>query len=205
MAYYSGDDNHGEARIYHAGRYVVVKAVFERKSSDSSGRDSSWPWYILFRNQKKIRSGMDYSDRGIITGAVNSIANDGYSHGMQDDHGWWSVSGYQLSERPSGVVRHCICLELINGSWWAFDEKWLVLKSAGWVDDATWRMVLYRSGTRWADWWFWLFGGAWYISTRYLMVQSGIGKSVGTENTRRILCRRKMAWMQQRKTNQPEI
>ena len=67
---------------------LTVKALFERKSSggsdSSSERDAS-----SAAGRKDPIKGRISSDRGIITGAANSTANDGYSHWMQDDHGWW--------------------------------------------------------------------------------------------------------------------
>ncbi len=69
---------------------VVVKAVFERKSSDGGGRDSSSDRDTSSSTIRKDPiKGRISSDRGIITGAANSTANDGYSHWMQNEHGWW--------------------------------------------------------------------------------------------------------------------
>ena len=105
---------------------VVVKAVFERKSSDGSGRDSSSDRDTSSSAIRKdpIR-GWTSSDRGIITGAANSIANDGYSHWMQDDHGWWlrfADNSYPKGQKR-GTSGTAYVWELINGSWWAFDEN----------------------------------------------------------------------------------
>ena len=117
---------------------VVVKAVFERKSSDGSGRDSSSDRDTSSSAIRKdpIR-GWTSSDRGIITGAANSIANDGYSHWMQDDHGWWlrfADNSYPKGQKR-GTSGTAYVWELINGSWWAFDENGYA--KIGWLRDDT--------------------------------------------------------------------
>ncbi len=75
------------------------------------------------------------SDKGILTGASNSTANDGYSHWMQDEHGWWlrfADNSYPKAEKrgESGIA---YAWEQINGNWWAFDENGYI--KTGWMQD----------------------------------------------------------------------
>ena len=75
------------------------------------------------------------SDKGILTGANNSTANDGYSHWMQDEHGWWlrfADNSYPKAERR-GTNGIAYAWEHINGNWWAFDESGYI--KTGWMRD----------------------------------------------------------------------
>jgi uncharacterized repeat protein (TIGR02543 family) len=142
---------------------VVVKAVFERKSSDGSGRDSSSDRDTSSSAIRKdpIR-GWTSSDRGIITGAANSIANDGYSHWMQDDHGWWlrfADNSYPKGQKR-GTSGTAYVWELINGSWWAFDENGYA--KIGWLRDETFGGWFYIDPERGMQTGWVRLGGAWY-------------------------------------------
>lgn len=142
---------------------VVVKAVFERKSSDGSGRDSSSDRDTSSSAIRKdpIR-GWTSSDRGIIIGAANSIANDGYSHWMQDDHGWWlrfADNSYPKGQKR-GTSGTAYVWELINGSWWAFDENGYA--KIGWLRDDTFGGWFYIDPERGMQTGWVRLGGAWY-------------------------------------------
>ena len=142
---------------------VVVKAVFERKSSDGSGRDSSSDRDTSSSAIRKdpIR-GWTSSDRGIITGAANSIANDGYSHWMQDDHGWWlrfADNSYPKGQKR-GTSGTAYVWELINGSWWVFDENGYA--KIGWLRDDTFGGWFYIDPERGMQTGWVRLGGAWY-------------------------------------------
>ena len=142
---------------------VVVKAVFERKSSDGSGRDSSSDRDTSSSAIRKdpIR-GWTSSDRGIITGAANSIVNDGYSHWMQDDHGWWlrfADNSYPKGQKR-GTSGTAYVWELINGSWWAFDENGYA--KIGWLRDDTFGGWFYIDPERGMQTGWVRLGGAWY-------------------------------------------
>lgn len=80
------------------------------------------------------------SDKGIITGANNSTANDSYSHWMEDERGWklrYGDGSYATGSKnsPSGGAGGRAVLpgtvtyrwELINGSWFAFGEDGYVI------------------------------------------------------------------------------
>ena len=142
---------------------VVVKAVFERKSSDGSGGDSSSD---RDASSSAIRKdpikGRISSDRGILTGAANSIANDGYSHWMQDDHGWWlrfADNSYPKGQKR-GMSGTAYVWELINGSWWAFDENGYA--KIGWLRDDTFGGWFYIDPERGMQTGWVRLGGAWY-------------------------------------------
>ena len=152
----------GDAFTMPAGN-VIVKAVFERKSSDGSGRDSSSDRDTSSAAIRKdpIR-GWTSSDRGIITGAANSTANDGYSHWMQDAYGWWlrfADNSYPKGQKH-GMSGIAYMWEYINGNWWAFDENGYA--KIGWLRDETfggWFYIDPEQGmqTGWVR-----LGGAWY-------------------------------------------
>ena len=113
----------GDAFTMPAGK-VTVKALFERKSSGGSGSSSDRDASSAAIRKDPIK-GRISSDRGIITGAANSTANDGYSHWMQDAYGWWlrfADNSYPKGKKhgTSGIA---YAWELINGNWWAFDEN----------------------------------------------------------------------------------
>ena len=102
------------------------------------------------------------SDRGIITGAANSTANDGYSHWMQDDHGWWlrfADNSYPKGQKR-GTSGTAYVWELINGSWWAFDENGYA--KIGWLRDDTFGGWFYIDPERGMQTGWVRLGGAWY-------------------------------------------
>ena len=142
---------------------VVVKAVFERKSSDGGGRDSSSD---RDTSSSAIRKdpikGRISSDRGIITGAANSTANDGYSHWMQNEHGWWlrfADNSYPKG-RKHGMSGSAYAWELINGNWWAFDENGYA--KTGWLRDEAFGGWFYMDPERGMQTGWVLIDGVWY-------------------------------------------
>ena len=142
---------------------VVVKAVFERKSSNGGGRDSSSD---RDTSSSAIRKdpikGRISSDRGIITGAANSTANDGYSHWMQNEHGWWlrfADNSYPKG-RKHGMSGSAYAWELINGNWWAFDENGYA--KTGWLRDEAFGGWFYMDPERGMQTGWVLIDGAWY-------------------------------------------
>ena len=142
---------------------VTVKALFERKSSSGSGGDSSSDRDASSAAGRKdpIR-GWTSSDRGIITGAANSTANDGYSHWMQDDHGWWlrfADNSYPKGQKH-GTSGTAYAWELINGNWWAFDENGYV--KTGWLWDETFGGWFYIDPERGMQTGWVLIDGVWY-------------------------------------------
>lgn len=142
---------------------VVVKAVFERKSSDGGGRDSSSDRDTSSSAIRKdpIR-GWTSSDRVIITGAANSTANDGYSHWMQNEHGWWlrfADNSYPKG-RKHGMSGSAYAWELINGNWWAFDENGYA--KTGWLRDEAFGGWFYMDPERGMQTGWVLIDGVWY-------------------------------------------
>lgn len=140
---------------------VVVKAVFERKSSggrdSSSDRDTS-----SSAIRKDPIKGRISSDRGIITGAANSTANDGYSHWMQNEHGWWlrfADNSYPKG-RKHGMSGSAYAWELINGNWWAFDENGYA--KTGWLRDEAFGGWFYMDPERGMQTGWVLIDGVWY-------------------------------------------
>ena len=100
--------------------------------SSSSGRDKSSGSGAT--RQDPVR-GRTNSIIGILTGTANSTANDGKSHWMQDEHGWWlrfADSSYPKAEKrgTSGIA---YAWEQVNGNWWAFDESGYI--KTGWMRD----------------------------------------------------------------------
>ena len=99
---------------------------------------------------------------GILTGTANSTANDGKSHWMQDEHGWWlrfADNTYPKGEKriTGGIAYNW---EKINGTWWAFDENGYA--KTGWLRDedySGWFYVDPEHGmqTGWV-----LINGVWY-------------------------------------------
>lgn len=107
-------------------------------------------------------SGRISSDRGIMTGAANSTANDGYSHWMQDEHGWWlrfADNSYPKGKKhgTSGIA---YAWELINGNWWAFDENGYA--KTGWLRDETFGGWFYIDPKRGMQIGWVLIDGVWY-------------------------------------------
>ena len=102
------------------------------------------------------------SVNGIITGATNSTAHDGYSHWMKDENGWWLR--YNDGSYPKGTKSSTSDIfygwEQINGAWWAFDENGYM--RSGWVLDAAfggWFYVDEDHGMQ-TGWFF--INGKWY-------------------------------------------
>mgnify|MGYP002608697200 FL=1 len=142
---------------------VTVKALFERKSSSGSGGDSSSDRDASSSAIRKdpVR-GWTSSDRGIITGAANSMANDGYSHWMQDAYGWWlrfADNSYPKGQKH-GMSGIAYMWEYINGNWWAFDENGYA--KIGWLRDETFGGWFYIDPERGMQTGWVRLGGAWY-------------------------------------------
>ena len=77
------------------------------------------------------------SVNGVITGATNSTDNDGYSHWMKDEKGWWlrySDGSYPKGTKNSRTSGTSYGWEQINGAWWAFDENGYM--KSGWMLDS---------------------------------------------------------------------
>ena len=102
------------------------------RNNPSSGKDKTSGSGVVSHDSVK---GTVDSMAGIITGETNSFVNDGKSHWMMDEHGWWlrfADNTYPKgSVRESGGVSHC--WEQINGKWWAFDETGYA--KTGWLRD----------------------------------------------------------------------
>ena len=129
------------------------------RNSSSSGQNKTFGSGVIRQDSVK---GMIDSTAGIITGETNSFANDGKSHWMLDEHGWWlrfADNTYPKgSVRESGGISHS--WELINGNWWAFDETGYA--KTGWLRDEDyggWFYMDLEHGMRtgWV-----LLNGAWY-------------------------------------------
>lgn len=100
--------------------------------SSSSGRDKSSGSGATRQDPVKGRTN---STIGILTGTANSTANDGKSHWMQDEHGWWlrfADSSYPKAEKR-GTNGIAYAWEQVNGNWWAFDESGYI--KTGWMRD----------------------------------------------------------------------
>ena len=100
--------------------------------SASSGRDKSSGSGATRRDPVRGRTN---SITGILTGTANSTANDGKSHWMQDEHGWWlrfADSSYPKAEKR-GTNGIAYAWEQVNGNWWAFDESGYI--KTGWMRD----------------------------------------------------------------------
>ena len=100
--------------------------------SSSSGRDKSSGSGATRQDPVKGRIN---SSIGILTGTANSTANDGKSHWMQDEHGWWlrfADSSYPKAEKR-GTNGIAYAWEQVNGNWWAFDESGYI--KTGWMRD----------------------------------------------------------------------
>ena len=129
------------------------------RNSPSSGKDKTSGSGAVSHDSVK---GTIDSMAGIITGETNSFVNDGKSHWMMDEHGWWlrfADNTYPKgSVRDSGGVSHC--WEQINGKWWAFDETGYA--KTGWLRDEDYGGWFYMDlehgmQTGWV-----LLDGAWY-------------------------------------------
>ena len=140
---------------------VTVKALFERKSSSGGDSSSDRDTSSAAIRKDPIR-GWTSSDRGIITGAANSTANDGYSHWMQDAYGWWlrfADNSYPKGQKQ-GMSGIAYMWEYINGNWWAFDENGYA--KIGWLRDETFGGWFYIDPERGMQTGWVRFGGAWY-------------------------------------------
>ena len=129
------------------------------RNSSSSGQNKT-PGSGVIR-QDSVKGTID-STAGIITGETNSFVNDGKSHWMMDEHGWWlrfADNTYPKgSVRESGGISHS--WEHINGTWWAFDETGYA--KTGWLRDEDYGGWFYMDlehgmQTGWV-----LLDGAWY-------------------------------------------
>ena len=129
------------------------------RNSSSSGQNKTFGSGVI--RQDSVKGTID-STAGIITGETNSFVNDGKSHWMLDEHGWWlrfADNTYPKgSVRESGGVSHC--WEQINGKWWAFDETGYA--KTGWLRDEDYGGWFYMDlehgmQTGWV-----LLNGAWY-------------------------------------------
>ena len=129
------------------------------RNSSSSRQNKTFGSGVI--RQDSVKGTID-STAGIITGETNSFANDGKSHWMLDEHGWWlrfADNTYPKgSVRESGGISHS--WELINGNWWAFDETGYA--KTGWLRDEDyggWFYMDLEHGMRtgWV-----LLNGAWY-------------------------------------------
>ncbi len=150
----------GDAFTMPAGK-VTVKALFERKSSGGSGSSSDRDTSSSVIRKDPIK-GRISSDRGIITGAANSTANDGYSHWMQNEHGWWlrfADNSYPKG-RKHGTSGSAYAWEYINGSWWAFDENGYA--KTGWLRDEAFGGWFYMDPERGMQTGWVLIDGVWY-------------------------------------------
>ena len=99
---------------------------------------------------------------GIITGETNSFVNDGKSHWMMDEHGWWLR--FADNTYPKGIVRDSGDIshswEQINGNWWAFDEAGYA--KTGWLRDEDYSGWFYMDLERGMQTGWVLLDGAWY-------------------------------------------
>ena len=129
------------------------------RNSSSSGQNKTSGSGVI--RQDSVKGTID-SMAGIITGETNSFVNDGKSHWMLDEHGWWlrfADNTYPKgSVRESGGISHS--WEHINGNWWAFDETGYA--KTGWLRDEDYGGWFYMDlehgmQTGWV-----LLNGAWY-------------------------------------------
>ena len=129
------------------------------RNNQSSGQDKTSGSGAVSHDSVK---GTIDSTAGIITGETNSFVNDGKSHWMMDEHGWWlrfADNTYPKgSVRDSGSVSHC--WEQINGNWWAFDEAGYA--KIGWLRDEDYSGWFYMDLERGMQIGWVLLDGAWY-------------------------------------------
>ena len=129
------------------------------RNNPSSGQDKTSGSGAVSHDSVK---GTIDSITGIITGETNSFVNDGKSHWMMDEHGWWlrfADNTYPKgSVRDSGSVSHC--WEQINGKWWAFDETGYA--KTGWLRDEDYSGWFYMDLERGMQTGWVLLDGAWY-------------------------------------------
>ena len=127
--------------------------------SSSSGRDKYSGSGVTRQDPVKGRTN---STIGILTGTANSTANDGKSHWMQDEHGWWlrfADSSYPKAEKrgTSGIA---YAWEQVNGNWWAFDESGYI--KTGWMRDEDYNGWFYFDPERGMQTGWVLIDGKWY-------------------------------------------
>ena len=129
------------------------------RNNPSSGQNKTFGSGVI--RQDSVKGTID-SMAGIITGETNSFANDGKSHWMLDEHGWWlrfADNTYPKgSVGESGGISHS--WEHINGNWWAFDQTGYA--KTGWLRDEDYGGWFYMNlehgmQTGWV-----LLNGAWY-------------------------------------------
>ena len=129
------------------------------RNNPSSGKDKTSGSGAVSHDSVK---GTIDSMTGIITGETNSFVNDGKSHWMMDEHGWWlrfADNTYPKgSVRDSGGVSHC--WDQINGKWWAFDETGYA--KTGWLRDEDYGGWFYMDLERGMQTGWVLLDGAWY-------------------------------------------
>lgn len=120
-------------------------------TNSGSGKDSSKD-RTMSAAGKTANAGTITNDRmngyvsstlGIITGTTNSSTQDGYSHWMKDEHGWWlrlADGSYPKAEKAgeSGTSYQWI---MVNGNWWPFDENGYI--KTGWLWDTVYQGWFY--------------------------------------------------------------
>ena len=127
--------------------------------SSSSGRDKSSGSGATRQDPVKGRTN---STIGILTGTANSTANDGKSHWMQDEHGWWlrfADSSYPKAEKR-GTNGIAYAWEQVNGNWWAFDESGYI--KTGWMRDEDYNGWFYLDPEHGMQTGWVLIDGKWY-------------------------------------------
>ena len=129
------------------------------RNNPSSGQNKTFGSGVI--RQDSVKGTID-SMAGIITGETNSFANDGKSHWMLDEHGWWlrfADNTYPKgSVRESGGISHS--WEHINGNWWAFDETGYA--KTGWLRDEDYGGWFYMDLEHGMQPGWVLLNGAWY-------------------------------------------
>ena len=129
------------------------------RNNPSSGKDKTFGSGAVSHDSVK---GTVDSMAGIITGETNSFVNDGKSHWMMDEHGWWLR--FADNTYPKGIVRDSGDIshswEQINGNWWAFDETGYA--KIGWLRDEDYSGWFYMDLERGMQTGWVLLDGAWY-------------------------------------------
>ena len=129
------------------------------RNNPSSGRNKTFGSGEVSHDSVK---GTIDSITGIITGETNSFANDGKSHWMLNEHGWWLR--FADNTYPKGIVRDSGDIshswEQINGNWWAFDEAGYA--KTGWLRDEDYSGWFYMDLERGMQTGWVLLDGAWY-------------------------------------------
>lgn len=129
------------------------------RNNPSSGQNKTSGSGVVSHDSVK---GTIDSMTGIITGETNSFANDGKSHWMLNEHGWWLR--FADNTYPKGIVRDSgdtsHSWEQINGNWWAFDEAGYA--KIGWLRDEDYSGWFYMDLERGMQTGWVLLDGAWY-------------------------------------------